>query len=71
MSGNDDSPDGFTPEDIGAIRLLAIALGLIAGATWLLVEDLHACLVMTGLAAGTMVLGPFAIHLYRRFRRRK
>lgn len=71
MPENEKPRGTFTLEDIPALRLLAIPLGLIIGATWLLLEDLRTRLMMTGLAVGMMLLSLFAIWLLRRFRNRK
>lgn len=71
MAHDENPGDGFTPGDIQALRYLAIAQGIVVGAFWLIIEDLPARLLMTGLSVVMFLGGLLAVYLYRRLKRRK
>lgn len=65
MSGDDKA--AFTPEDIRALRLLVISLGIVgAGLFWLAPDN---PLLVAGLIGGMIVASIVAIYLIRRLRR--
>ena len=66
---SEQDPGTFTPEDIGALRLLAIALGVVVCALLWVAPD--AGLVVIGLASAMMGLSIAAIYGLRKLRMRK
>jgi hypothetical protein len=65
MSGEDKA--AFTPEDIRALRLLVVSLGIVgAGLFWVAPDH---PLLIAGLIGGMIVTSIVAIHLIRRLRR--
>lgn len=71
MDHDANPDDGFTPGDIQALRYLAIAQGIVVGVTWLIIEDLSARLLMTGLPVVMFLGSGLAVCLYRRMQHRK
>ena len=71
MEPDENPDDGFTSGDSQALRYLAIVLGIVVGATWLIIEGLPARLLMTGLSVVMFLGGLLAVYLYRRLQRRK
>ena len=71
MSPGDQPPSGPGTPDYQALRSLAVVTGGIIAAAWLVLDEVHAQLLLTGVLLAILVAALLAVYLLRRWRNRR